>query len=162
MMDSGWQKRPARGRLRAPRREAVTRALSDGSSSAQGPCSDARPPRAMHRRSHVSPLIEARARQHRAALTSTEELLWSHIRGGRLGVWFRRQVPLGRFIVDFHAPRARLVIQVDGGYHVTRRSADQRRDRTLCRMGYRMVRLDAELVRRDAHAAIALIRAALA
>jgi very-short-patch-repair endonuclease len=44
---------------------------------------------------------------------------------GQLGVSFRRQVPLGnRFIVDFLAPVARLVVEVDGGYHARRREAD--------------------------------------
>jgi hypothetical protein len=39
----------------------------------------------VHRRSHVCPVIELRAGQHRSALTATEELLWSRIRGCRLG-----------------------------------------------------------------------------
>ena len=47
--------------------------------------------------------------------TPTEHILWQAIRGGRLGVTFRRQVPLGPFIVDFLAPGARLVVEVDGG-----------------------------------------------
>jgi very-short-patch-repair endonuclease len=76
-------------------------------------------------------------------------------------MWFRRQVPLERFIADFTAPSARLVVKVDGAYYVTRRAADARRDRRLRRMGYRVLRLDAELVRSDVQAAIALIRGAL-
>jgi very-short-patch-repair endonuclease len=54
----------------------------------------------------------------RVSPSSTEQLLWHCIRGRRLGVVLRRQVPLlGRFIADFLAPAQRLVIEVDGAYH---------------------------------------------
>jgi very-short-patch-repair endonuclease len=101
------------------------------------------------------------ARQHRSALNGPEQTLWAELRGGRPGVWSRRQVVIGRFIADFVAPRERLVVEVDGGYHVTRVAADSRRDRKLARLGYRVVRLDAELICRDVQAAVALVRAAL-
>ena len=115
----------------------------------------------MRRRSHVVSSIEQYARQHRSALNAPEQALWSEIRGGRLGVWFYRQVVIGRFIVDFLAPKERLIVEVDGGYHSTRAGADARRDRKLARMGYRVLRLDADLVRRDVHAAVEQIRLAL-
>jgi len=84
------------------------------------------------------------------------------MRGRRLGVLFRRQVPLlGRFIADFLAPAERLVIEVDGGYHERTRAADDRRERKLASAGYRVLRLDAELVLRDVHAAVKRVRAAL-
>ena len=108
-----------------------------------------------------SPLIECRARVMRESLTPTEDLLWSRIRGCRLGVYFRRQVPIGRYIVDFLAPAVRLVVEVDGGYHAQRRTADARRDRKLARQGYRVLRVDAEVVRRRPEDAVALVRAAL-
>jgi very-short-patch-repair endonuclease len=63
--------------------------------------------------------------------------------------------------VDFVAPRARLIVEVDGGYHATRVGADARRDSKLTRMGYRVLRLDADLVRRDVHAAVEQIRTEL-
>jgi very-short-patch-repair endonuclease len=113
----------------------------------------------MQRRSPA--IVQLRARQHRSRLTESETLLWQHIRGCRLGVWFRRQVPLGRFIVDFLAPSARLVVEVDGGYHATRPSADAQRDHQLARWGYRVVRVDAELVRKEPARAVAIIQAAL-
>jgi very-short-patch-repair endonuclease len=119
----------------------------------------------MHRtltRPKSSPLIELRARQMRSALEPSEALLWSAIRGGRLGVGFRRQVPLGNFIVDFLAPSQRLIVEVDGGAHFRRRAADARRDRKLARMGYRVLRLEADLVRQHLEEAVSQIRAALA
>ena len=108
-----------------------------------------------------SPLVVLRARQHRCCLTDTEALLWARIRGCRLGVWFRRQVPLGRYIVDFVAPGARLVVEVDGGYHSTRDGADRRRDAQLARLGFRTLRVAAARVRDDMPAVLELIRAAL-
>jgi very-short-patch-repair endonuclease len=112
-------------------------------------------------RSQVSPVVVARARDMRSALTPSEQRLWLAIRGGALGVWFRRQVPLGRFVGDFVAASARLVVEVDGGYHARRRAADARRDRALQRLGYRVLHLEAELVTQRVEEAVAQIRAAL-
>jgi very-short-patch-repair endonuclease len=49
--------------------------------------------------------LEHHARNMRRHLTPSEQVLWQAIRGGRLGVSFRRQVPIGAYIVDFLAPR---------------------------------------------------------
>jgi very-short-patch-repair endonuclease len=78
------------------------------------------------------------------------------LRGKQLAVWFRRQVPLecfvadcvalGRLVVDFAAVSARLVVEVDGGYHARCRASDARRNRALARPGYRVLRLNAALV----------------
>jgi len=106
--------------------------------------------------------IETFARKHRSHPTPSEQKLWSLINHCQLGVWFRRQVPLGRFIADFVAPSVRLVVEVDGAaYHSLRSAPDARRDRALARMGYRILRLDAALVECTPEQAIALIRAAL-
>ena len=108
-----------------------------------------------------SQLLAARAAAMRATLTPSEQRLWQAISGRKLGVSFKRQVVLGNFIVDFCAPAAHLVVEVDGGYHARRSSADQRRDRTLARAGYRVLRLEAELVLSELPLAIALVRHAL-
>ena len=106
--------------------------------------------------------LEQHAWAHRQLLTPSEVRLWLALRGRALGVQFRRQVPLaGRYIVDFCAPTVRLVVEVDGGYHEQRRCADRRRDAVLGELGYRVVRMEAELVLRDLTAAVALVRAAL-
>ena len=81
--------------------------------------------------------------------------------GSKLGVAFRRQVPVGRYIADFMAPSLRLIIEVDGGYHRQRVVADARRTRVLERLGYRVLRLDAELVSRQLPLAVEAIRNAL-
>jgi very-short-patch-repair endonuclease len=95
---------------------------------------------------------------------AAEQLLWSKLRGGQLGVWFRRQVVLlGSCIVDFYCPAARVVVEVDGPYHAepARRRADARRDRRLAKHGIRVVRVTAELVLRDTEAAVQRVKAAL-
>jgi very-short-patch-repair endonuclease len=68
--------------------------------------------------------------------TESEARLWEALHGRKLGVQFRGQMPLaGRYIVDFVAPAARLVVEVDGSYHSGRRRADEQRDRRLTRLG---------------------------
>jgi len=77
-------------------------------------------------------------------------------------VSFRRQVPVGdRFVVDCLAPSLRLVVEVDGEYHVQRGAADASRDSKLRRMGYSVLRLPAALVMSDLPAAVVRVRAAL-
>src|SRR5271165_4513780 len=82
-------------------------------------------------------LLAERAAEMRSAPTASEAWLFEAVRGGRLGVAFRRQVSiLGRFIVDLLVPELRLVVEIDGPYHEQRRAADARRDRVLERAGY--------------------------
>jgi leucyl-tRNA synthetase len=71
-------------------------------------------------------------------------------------------VVVGGFVADFLAPSVGLIVEVDGKCHVRKRSADARRDEKLRRLGYRVLRLEAELVMRDLDGAVARIREALA
>ncbi len=103
-----------------------------------------------------------RALGMRRAPTPSEARLWEELRGSRLGVAFRRQAVVGEFIVDFLAPRVRLVVEVDGGYHADRERADARRDRVFGRTGYRVVRVTAELVLTRTAEAVGVIRKAVA
>jgi very-short-patch-repair endonuclease len=92
----------------------------------------------------------------------SEAALFRLLSGKQLGVQFRRQVPLGgRYVADFVAPAARLVIEVDGASHAGRTRADARRDRVLRRLGYRVLRLEARLVMRQPLVALARVREAL-
>ncbi len=97
----------------------------------------------------------------RQAPTDSEARLWRALRSSQLSVAFRRQVPLLGFIADFYAPSVRLIVEVDGGYHARRVSADARRDRKLACAGYRVVRLQAELVMHDLPAAVRVVQRAL-
>jgi very-short-patch-repair endonuclease len=98
----------------------------------------------------------------RHAPSRPEAILFAALSDKKLGVLFRRQVRIGRFIADFAAPSVRLVVEVDGPHHLGRRAADARRDRLLERAGWRVVRLPAELVERELAAAVGRIREALA
>jgi very-short-patch-repair endonuclease len=91
----------------------------------------------------------------------SESQLWRRLSGKQLGFAFKRQVPVERYIADFLAPAVKLLVEVDGAGHSLRRTADARRDRTLQRLGYRMLRIDAELVRCNLAEAVARILAAL-
>jgi very-short-patch-repair endonuclease len=73
--------------------------------------------------------------------TDAERLLWRLLRGRQLtGLKFRRQQPVGRYVVDFVCLEQRLVIEVDGGQHAWRREADDEREAWLARQGYRVLR----------------------
>jgi very-short-patch-repair endonuclease len=98
------------------------------------------------RSSSFQSLLVARAAEMRRAPTTSEALLWEALKGSKLGVAFRRQVPIGRYIVDFLAPSIKLVVEVDGGYHAQRVKADARRDRDLRRAGYRVLRVSDQQV----------------
>ena len=106
-------------------------------------------------------ILAAHAHRLRQAPTDSEARLWRALRSSQLGVAFRRQVPVLGFIVDFYAPAARLVVEVDGGYHARRTNADASRDRKLGRAGYRVVRLPAEVVMCSLPTAILALRTAL-
>ena len=106
-------------------------------------------------------LIAERACAMRHAQTSSEFALWQAIRCKQLEVAFKRQYPVGKFIADFAAPRAKVILEVDGGYHAARAAADARRDRYLQRAGYRVVRISAEVVMRQLPLALEQIRSAL-
>jgi very-short-patch-repair endonuclease len=112
---------------------------------------------------HREQVLDERAREMRRAPTTSEARLFEAVRGGRLGVSFRRQVPLlGRFIADLLAPQVRLVVEVDGECHGQRQRADERRDRALTRAGYRVLRVPASLVMLDLSAAVACVAAEVA
>jgi very-short-patch-repair endonuclease len=106
-------------------------------------------------------VLHSRARQHRSALNFPEQILWDAFSAGKLGVYFRRQVVIGRYIVDMLAPSIRLVVEVDGGVHALRRSSDARRDRHLGRLGYQVLRIPAQLVLHRRAEAVALVLASI-
>jgi len=97
----------------------------------------------------------------RQSPSEPERVLWRALRASQLGAQFRRQVVVAGFIVDFFAPAARLVVEVDGTHHARQRGADRRRDARLARLGIRVLRLEARLVLADLEAATARVAAAL-
>ena len=75
-------------------------------------------------------------------MTDAKRKLWSLLRRNQLGVKFRRQVPLGPYVVDFYCVKARLVIELDGSQHcsIKGRQNDVERDEYLRAIGQEVVR----------------------
>jgi very-short-patch-repair endonuclease len=82
------------------------------------------------------------ARRMRAQPTDAERVLWQRLRHdiALIGSHFRRQAPIGPFIVDFASRKAKLVIELDGGQHDMQRAADDARTRQIEARGYRVLR----------------------
>jgi very-short-patch-repair endonuclease len=88
-----------------------------------------------------------RARELRAGPTRGEAALWNELRGNKLeGIRFRRQHPIGRFVLDFFAPRIQLAIEIDGPMHQGREAYDARRQATLEAAGIQFLRFTADEV----------------
>ncbi len=89
----------------------------------------------------TDPRLLKHAKALRKDMTDAEHRLWYHLRGHRfVGAKFKRQKPIGPFIVDFVCLESRLVIELDGGQHADDVAYDQRRDAWLAANGYRVLR----------------------
>ncbi|MEP6966989.1 MAG: DUF559 domain-containing protein [Pseudomonadota bacterium] len=90
-----------------------------------------------------------RARHLRREMSLPEVILWEHLRKGKLGALrFRRQHPIGPYILDFYCPSARLVVEIDGeGHgHPDQENHDRARDRWLGARGLTVLRFAATSV----------------
>lgn len=88
---------------------------------------------------------KSNARQLRSNMTDSEQLLWYRLRRKQLlGIQFYRQKPIGNYIVDFYAPKARLVVEVDGSQHLefVHQRKDEMRDEFLENQGLYVLRFD--------------------
>jgi very-short-patch-repair endonuclease len=111
----------------------------------------------------ISPALKQKmtevARQFRKEPTTSEEILWQAIRGRKLdGRRFRRQQPIGVFVVDFYCSAEKLIVEVDGPIHELQREHDQQRQELLESLGLKMVRVTSKQVETDIDSALALIR----
>jgi very-short-patch-repair endonuclease len=81
--------------------------------------------------------LKEASKKLRSKPTEAERYLWERIKGKRLRFIFHRQKPIGGYIVDFYCSEAKLVIEVDGGYHLgsETKSYDKVKDETLCNLG---------------------------
>jgi very-short-patch-repair endonuclease len=101
------------------------------------------------------------ARQFRKDPTPSEAILWQALRGRKLeGRKFRRQQPIGAFVVDFFCGTERLIVEVDGGIHESQKEADRQRQELLESLGLRLVRISSELVETSLDQVLLLIRQA--
>jgi len=111
----------------------------------------------------VSPDVKRKmvevARQFRKEPTKSEALLWQALRGKKLdGIKFRRQQPVGNFVVDFYNSNYRLVIEIDGSIHNEQIEYDQARQDILEELGLNVLRLKAEFVEKNLPLALGEIR----
>ena len=89
----------------------------------------------------TTPKIFTRAQELRHNQTKAETKLWAYLRSHRLdGVGFRRQHAIGNYIVDFCAPRQKLIIELDGSQHLELEVYDTERTTFLESKGYRVLR----------------------
>ncbi|MBN2305270.1 MAG: endonuclease domain-containing protein [Anaerolineae bacterium] len=95
------------------------------------------------------------ARQMRHDPTPAEEALWQRVRRNQLGVHFRRQHPIERFVVDFYCTKSRLVIEVDGPIHDYTPEEDAVRQTYLESLGLRVLRVSNADVLRELDGVIA-------
>jgi adenine-specific DNA-methyltransferase len=83
-------------------------------------------------------MVSLLARRLRRTPTDAEMRLWWHLRQKNLGGFrFRRQHPLGPYVVDFFCAEARLIVEVDGGQHA---EESDTRSRWIEAQGYRLIR----------------------
>ena len=91
------------------------------------------------------------ARMLRQEFTEAEDKLWQKVCGRRLGAKFRRQHPIDKFIVDFYCFDKKLIIEVDGGIHLTPevKESDKQRQTLIESLGYRFLRFTNNEVMND-------------
>jgi len=72
--------------------------------------------------------------------TNAEQLFWYEIRAKKLGVKFRRQFQIGKYIVDFYCHELKLIIKLDGNIHESKQIKDKQRQNYLENSGYNVIR----------------------
>ncbi|MGF1527137.1 MAG: endonuclease domain-containing protein [Candidatus Competibacterales bacterium] len=111
-----------------------------------------------------SDTVKLKVRRLRREATPAEAVLWDCLRDRRCrGFKFRRQVPVGPYIVDFLCPAAKLAVELDGNHHrePEQRVYDQLRDQYLNQRGLDVVRIANDEVIHHPHRALARITAHL-
>jgi len=72
--------------------------------------------------------------------TSAEQLFWYEIRANKLGIKFRRQFQIGKYIVDFYCHELKLIVELDGNIHESKQIQDKYRQNYLESLGYKVIR----------------------
>jgi len=109
----------------------------------------------------VDPVIRQHARENRHHQSPAEAKLWKVLRNHNLdGRKFRRQHPIGPYIVDFYCHEARLVVELDGRSHDAQMDYDAARTAWLESQGYRVIRFANAQVMKDIVSVVERIRLA--
>lgn len=88
-----------------------------------------------------NPILHQRAKAMRQEMSEAEAKLWQHLRASRLnGYKFRRQQPMGNYIVDFMCVTPKLIVEADGGQHTGQAAYDHARTAYLNSLGFTVLR----------------------
>jgi very-short-patch-repair endonuclease len=105
--------------------------------------------------------VRQRAKELRKIQTTAEQILWDRLRNRRLcELKFRRQHPIGAYIVDFYCDEDRLVIELDGGIHDQQKEQDEQRDSQLAAYGFHILRFQNQEVESNLEVVLGKIAAA--
>ena len=114
----------------------------------------------MHKR--TTPKVFGKAKKLHRNMTPAEIKLWAHLRAHRMkDVHFRNQHAIGNYIVDFCAPRRKLIIELDGSQHLEQEEYDAERTAFLESRGYRVLRFWNNQVMNEIEGVLHVIYAAL-
>ena len=114
----------------------------------------------MHKR--TTPKFFGHAKKLHRNMTPAEIKLWAQLRAHRLmGVHFRNQHAIGNYVVDFCAPRRKLIIELDGSQHLEQEEYDKERTVYLEAQGYKVIRFWNNDVLKDIDGVILAINDAL-
>jgi len=118
------------------------------------------PPKIKNKHQNATPRIFFYAHHLRQRTTEAENVLWEAVKGKQLGVRFRRQHPVQKYIADFYCHPALLVVELDGGYHDTeeQKIADQKRTDDLEDSGLKVIRFRNEEVLGNLEGVLDVIR----
>jgi len=94
----------------------------------------------MPRPRRSTPTIMQRAGELRKESTPAERKLWAYLREDKLGVNFRRQHAIGKYIPDFVCIQKKLIIELDGSAHLEQEEYDEERTTTLNSLGFKVIR----------------------
>ncbi len=104
--------------------------------------------------------LKERRRELRRNSTFQEDLLWKQIRNCKLGVKFRRQHSIGGYILDFYCSKKKLIIEIDGEIHNTKKAQeyDAVRDKFFTDIDYKILRFRNNEIKKNINRVIEKIK----
>src|SRR3990167_7615302 len=99
------------------------------------------------------------AKELRKKQTDAERFLWKHLRARQIeGIKFRRQQPVGKFIVDFVSYEKKIVLELDGSQHIDAKAEDKERDAWFSEQGFQVLRFWSNEVLENLEGVLEVIR----
>lgn len=101
--------------------------------------------------------LKPRRRGLRQQQTAEEERLWEELKSNKLGLKFKRQYSVSRYVVDFYCPKRKLAVEIDGSVHKDRKEYDRFRKEFMESLGIRTIRFWGSQVRNDLRSVLEVI-----